>query len=513
MKQRWRKNMKLAITGATGNMGMAVMEKVLVLPEVSLIRVLIEPNDDRMKRFKKQFKNEIKRNVVEILIGNMDDSNICHRLIHEVEYVINLAAVIPPRSDQDPSACVRCNEKGVHALVSEIEKITVSQPKLIHISTVALYGNRTERHPFAKVGDPLLVSPFDIYAATKLRGEFRVLESHISSWVVLRQTAMIHKNMLKDNMSDGLMFHTPMNAPLEWVSAEDSGTLIAHILKEDHLNHLDHTFWKKVFNIGSLEENCISGYETINEGFQIIGGSVEKFFSPQDCCTRNFHGVWFSDGQLLNEKFHYQEQSISDYWNTISKNHRMYRLGRFVPTKLINHFFFNRLRKNKNAPSYWYHHQKEAKIIAYYGSVEQYEKLNIPWEEFTFTLKNISKEEKKKEKSFFEINKEDKEITLDDLKQYASYHGGRLVTPSFVKGDVYRPLTWETQDHEQFVASAYTVIRAGHWYHPIYKENVWDFNRLSKKDKIFAYYWYDSHHENEEDVYRMNEQYEAVIEK
>ena len=98
--------MKLAITGATGNMGMAVMEKVLPLPEVSLIKVLIEPNDDRMKHFKKQFKNEIKQNMVEIIIGNIDDSHMCHRLIHDVDYVINLAAVIPPRSDQDPSASI-----------------------------------------------------------------------------------------------------------------------------------------------------------------------------------------------------------------------------------------------------------------------------------------------------------------------------------------------------------------------------------------------------------------------
>ncbi len=505
--------MKLAITGATGNMGMAVMEKVLPLPEVSLIKVLIEPNDDRMKHFKKQFKNEIKQNMVEIIIGNIDDSHMCHRLIHDVDYVINLAAVIPPRSDQDPSASIRCNEKGVKVLVNEIEKVVSSQPKLIHISTVALYGNRTEKHPYAKVGDPLLVSPFDIYAATKLRGEFCVLESHISSWVVLRQTAMIHKNMLKDNMSDGLMFHTPMNAPLEWVTAEDSGTLIANILKEDRLKHLDSTFWKKVFNIGSLEENCISGYETINEGFKIIGGSIEKFFTPQDCCTRNFHGVWFSDGNLLNEKFNYQKQSISSYWQNISNNNKLYRLGRFVPTKLINKFFFNRLRKNKNAPSYWYNNNQEAKIIAYYGSMEKYQELNIPWEQFVFTLKDISKEEKKKENSFFDINKKDSEITIDDLKQYASFHGGKLITQMFAKGDMYRPLVWETQDHEQFSANAYTVIRCGHWYNPIYKENVWDFNRLAKNDKIFAYYWYDSHEENENDKYVMDDNFQAVIEK
>ena len=41
--------------------------------------------------------------------------------------------------------------------------------------------------------------------------------------------------------------------------------------------------------------------------------------------------------------------------------------------------------------------------------------------------------------------------------------------------------------------------------------NTWDFDRLSKKDAIFAAFWYDSHDKDENVCYYMNDKYEAKI--
>ncbi|MDE7087319.1 MAG: NAD(P)-dependent oxidoreductase, partial [Clostridia bacterium] len=59
----------------------------------------------------------------------------------------------------------------------------------------------------------------------------------------------------------------------------------------------------------------------------------------------------------------------------------------------------------------------------------------------------------------------------------------------------------------------YTVLRAGHWEHKLYREWVWDFDRLSKNDKIFARIWYDSHSENEDNVYYFDKDFKACVEK
>ena len=222
--------MIVALTGITGNMGQAVLQQIVKNKQIEKFRFLVLEDDKRINKLLKKYKDY--KDKFEIIYGNIADKEKCRQLVENSDYVINMAAVIPPHSDQQPIKAIECNEIGVNVLVSEIEKLENKQPKFIHISTVALYGNRNYKHPWARVGDPLLVSPFDIYSATKLRGEFRVLESSIKHWAILRQTAMLHSNMLADNMSDGLMFHTCFNAPLEWVTAHDSGVLIANILKK-----------------------------------------------------------------------------------------------------------------------------------------------------------------------------------------------------------------------------------------------------------------------------------------
>jgi hypothetical protein len=90
-------------------------------------------------------------------------------------------------------------------------------------------------------------------------------------------------------------------------------------------------------------------------------------------------------------------------------------------------------------------------------------------------------------------------------------HGGKLLSGDYHPGNIYQKLKWETQDHQEFLASPYTILRAGHWYSDIYEKNIWDFDRLAKKDHIFAQIWYDSHLENEDYQYYYDNQFIACI--
>ncbi len=513
--------MQVAITGITGNMGQATLEQVVKLDFINGFKFLVLPKDKRIKKILKRYKKI--SNKFEIIYGNLADSEICEKLVQGCDYVINLAAVIPPHSDQFPEKAVECNQIGVDKLVSAIENQD-KQPKLIHISTVALYGNRNYKHPWGQVGDPLLISPFDIYSATKLRGEFRVLESNIKTWVVLRQTAMLHKNMLSDNISDGLMFHTCFNTPLEWATAHDSGLLIANILKKDNEEDLSKTFWKKCFNIGGGLYNCITGYDTLNDGFKLIGGSAKDFFKPNYNAIRNFHGMWFYDGNLLNRLFDYQKQTTQMYWQEIAENHRYYSIAKIVPKWLISTFVIKRLFKSKNSPAYWYKHNDEAKIKAYFKDYSIYKDLGKDWSKFNLLVENKDdkgmyidyqslRDIKNAKLIDYKYDIENYEnITLKDLQNIAIAHGGKLLSKDY-NGNIYQKLEWETQDGEKFLASAFTIAKAGHWYNIVYKENVWDFDRLAKNDKIYAQIWYDSHDNNENNRYYFDEKYNAQITK
>ncbi len=506
--------MQIAITGATGNMGQAAIAAIAHEEYIEKINLLSHSKKRTKKLFKKHKELRAKTQIIE---GSLSDDDVCAKLINGVNIVINMGAVIPPKSDQMPERAIECNEKGANALVSAIEKAGEKQPKLVHISTVALYGNRTAPHLFGRVGDPLLVSPFDIYSATKLRGEFRVLESNIKHWAVLRQTAMLHPNMLADNVHDGLMFHTCFDAPLEWATAHDSGILIRNILRKEAANDIPDSFWKKCYNIAGGAINRSYGIDTLNDGFALIGGSAKQFFKPGYNAVRNFHGVWYADGDALNDLFDFQKQSVHDYWQEVLRSHKVYKMGKIVPKAIIRHFAVKRLLKDHNSPAYWAKHNDEARLIAYFGGREKYEKLqNTNWKDIALPARpspDIKPDNDSPVFYGYDFNKPDKQINLDDLKSVAQAHGGKVLCDSFENGDLYRKLEWETQDGEKFTATPYSVLRAGHWHNPIYRENVWDFDRLSKKDAIFASVWYDSHEKDENMRYSYDENFNAHAEK
>ena len=510
--------MKIALTGATGNMGIQAVRELIKLPDAEL-RMLVFKGEKRIREIKKICKNH--RNRIEFVYGNLADANACAQLIKDTDYVVNMAAVIPPHSDQHPELAIECNERGVDTLVSAIEN-AYPQPKLIHVSTVALYGNRNEKHLWGRVGDPLLVSPFDIYSLTKLRGEFRVLESEIQYKTVLRQTAVLHSHMLADNMNDGLMFHTCFNAPLEWVTAEDSGLLIANIIKRDAVDtgELEEQFWNKCFNIGGGLVNCVTGYEVLNDGFEIIGGSVKDFFDPDFNATRNFHGVWFADSNVLDDMFHYQRQSTADFWEQFKREHGIMKAGKIVPKKWLKKLAIERLFKSKNAVRYWYKHDDEAKMIAYFGGVKNYEEIGKDWTKFALLRDSSDYATLLKSESaqMLEIGYDTmRRATLQDLARIALLHGGKLLS---TRGNVNSTLEWENSDGVRFTAKGYTVL-CGHWINPCYgrkyypnlPEYCWDFDRLAKGDGIYAQLWYDSHDVSEDNFYYYDENFNAKYRK
>ena len=510
--------MKVSITGASGNIGELVLKEILKLDFVTSVRILCHRKKSIDKVIRENRKHKEK---MIIIIGSIDNPHVCEELVEDTDLIINLAGVIPPLSDNHPNLAVKCNEIGVKELVKAIEESEI-QPKLIHMSTVAIYGNRNEKHPFGTTSDPVMPTPLDMYSITKMRGEYSILESDIENWSILRQTAVFYDSLLLKNVSDGLIFQTPFNAPFDWVTARDTATLIKNILIEENNHNLNTSnFWKKCFNIGSLDENRMTYFEVIDRGFKIIGGNAKDFFSPNNNSLRNFHGMWFEDKNQLEELFHFQNESVEEFWTTVGKKYWYFKLGRLVPKKWIRKLVLDKLLKDKNAPRYWIDSNNIPKIIAFFGPNGRENELSDNWDDFNLISKGKKEDgtpidyQAFKNNSFlmdyhFDIKKDDKDITIEDLKNVAKAHGGKLLSLSY-SGDVYEKLEWETQDKEKFIARPYTILRCGHWMNISYKEYAWDFDRLSKKDKIYQEIWYDSHDKDENYYYYLDENFEERV--
>lgn len=508
--------MTIAITGTTGNMGSYFLWSLNMSPDCA----------DRIKilcRSKKKAKKIIKHNEaishkIEVVYGGIEDADACRRLIEGCEIVFNVCAVIPPKSDSNPKSAIACNVTGVKTLIAAIESVKENQPALVHISSVAVYGNRTGAHRYGRVGEPLVSGPFELYSATKILGEYAVLQSNIQKRVVLRQTAMLHYHIFSDNVHDGLMFHTPVDAPLEWATVRDSGRLLLNILKSFSDNTLPETFWKRVYNIGGGHSCRTYGYGTYDEGFKIIGGSFKNFFKPWYNATRNFHGMWFYDSDELENLFHFRGQSCHDFWQEMKRRHRIYTMGRFVPRPVISALFFKRLLRDDNSPSHWVKKGDDARAVAYFGGSEAFKaRKPLTWKDVELPTEIPAPVPMTSEENIeaygYDISKADEDITSADLISVAEAHGGKCLSADKFDGDLYKKMEWETSDGEVFTADTYTVLRAGHWVNPLYTDWKWDFDRLSKTDRIFARIWYDSHEKDEDNVYYFDENFKACVDK
>ena len=117
----------VALTGSSGNMGRETLPALLSLPFVDKIKLLYLNNNNERK-----FARKIKKKYgdrVEQIFGDFANYSDCESLVKDADYVVNLAAVIPPDSDHAPELTRACNVTCVQNLVKAVESIH-KQPKL-----------------------------------------------------------------------------------------------------------------------------------------------------------------------------------------------------------------------------------------------------------------------------------------------------------------------------------------------------------------------------------------------
>lgn len=516
--QEQKKRTVVAVTGSSGAMGGEVVAHLLDSANGYELRLLVR----NVKKLRSFFRSLLRRgkNRITLVQGNLKNYADVERLVTGADYVIHCGAVIPPKADHNPQNTFDTNYTGTKNIVEAIKNSGRAESiKLVHISTVAVYGNRDYHHPWCRMGDPLLPSAYDYYSAAKVKGERAVLESGLPHWVVLRQTAVYHKYFLANNMNDGLMFHTCWNSPLEWITDRDSGLMIEHLVDYDIEGKLN-GFWKNDYNIGGGAPCRETGYETFNSGFGLMGATAEKFFEPYWNIPRNFHGVWYTDSHVLDSWLHYRTESSADYWKRMEKSLWYYKLGAIVPAKLIRRFAIERLLKNSNAPMNWVRLNKTGRLNAFWGGRKAFEAVPKTWDKFPVLakgqtpegsvsysdLKDESKAQRYKLSHGYDETKADSDLDLSDMQQAAQFRGGSVLSQTMTRGDLHSPLRWKCHNGHEFASTPFTILKAGFWC-PICCEAVpWAFDKVAAHIPFYAQLWYDTHSKSEENnVYPVDE--------
>ena len=111
--------MIVSLLGATGHMGTATLKAFLLLNEVEKVRVLLRPDSPRNKPILKLKKKNNDR--IRVFYGNITNKDNIEEIVDGSNYLFNLAAVIPPLSDKNPSLSFRVNELGTYNIVEVLE--------------------------------------------------------------------------------------------------------------------------------------------------------------------------------------------------------------------------------------------------------------------------------------------------------------------------------------------------------------------------------------------------------
>ncbi|QUY17610.1 NAD(P)-dependent oxidoreductase [Treponema vincentii] len=501
------------ITGVSGTMGSEALKQIAQTGAFRC-RVLLRPKKANIKLAKKLQKNEN----IEVLFGDIQNYEDCLAGVKDADYVLHCAAIIPPAADHNHDAAFRTNWLGTQNLLNAVvENGQIEKTKFVYIGTVAEYGNRTFKHPWGRVGDPLLPSAFDMYAASKVKAERAVIESPLC-WVSLRQSGILYDEVLFNNMNDGLMFHTCWNTPIEWATARTSGLLLKNLVEKDTNGTLRSDFWKKVYNIGNGKDARVTGFETLDRGFKMMGRSAEEIFRPEWNASRNFHCMWFADSHILNSYLDFQHEGFEAFFSKLEKKLWYFKLGKPFP-RLVQRFSIMPLLNTNNAPVFWVTHNLKKRVDAFFGSPEAYNAIPRSWKKFPLLCKNQNPETGAeldyaalKDEALLAANnmllnhgydetKKPDELDIEDMQQAAAFRGGKCNSTTMTRGDMYRPLQWQCHNGHHFSATPYLVLKTGHWCPECCSVPPWNFGELAKHIPFYAQVWYDDHTADETESY------------
>ena len=232
------------LTGATGTMGEEGLKQILSRSDRFRLRVLVRPsakNKDFMTRYQDH-------PALEVVWGDLSSYEDILGCVTGADYVLHVGAFISPEADKFPKRSIDVNFGSTVKIIRAIK----AQPdpdavKLVYIGTVAETGCRMPPIHWGRCGDPIKGSVFDYYAVSKIAAERAVMESRLKHWVSLRQTGIMPSK--ESAAREPIIFHQPPQNLLEWVSAMESGILLANVCED----WVPESFWRGVYNIGGGE--------------------------------------------------------------------------------------------------------------------------------------------------------------------------------------------------------------------------------------------------------------------
>jgi len=434
--------------------------------------VLPTPNDRRI------IEPYIRRGV-DVIWGDLTCYEDVLAGVEGADYVLHVGGMVSPLADAYPELTMKVNVGAAQNIVRAIK----AQPDpdrihLVYIGSVAQTGNRPVPIHWGRIGDPIKLSVFDNYALSKTIAERVVVDSGLRYWASLRQTGIARLSAAET--LDPILFHTPLDGVLEWVTMRDSGVLLANVCEEG----VPDSFWGRIYNIGGGQPNRLTNYEFFEKMLRTIGiHNPRSVVEPNWFALRNFHGHWFSDSDELESLLHFRTQTLDEYLEDASSKLPWFmRLASAFPR--IVRARFERVARGLGGTLTWFTREDDERITAYFVSHRTWK--SIPgWEKRQFQRPEAPPV--RLEHGYDEGKPRD-QFSLADARGAARFRGGECLSNDMERGSWRSLLRWRCHAGHEFLASLNLILMGGHWC-PVCIADRGSYPELARHSPFFYQVW------------------------
>ncbi len=331
-------DMQILLTGGSGTVGREVLKLLSQQSNIHLTAF-----DIKTRKTQKAYKPYLDK--VSVVYGDLSKQEEVEAVCKGMDCVIHLAAIIPPLADEKPDLAYQVNVVGTQNLLNALAAHS-PDAFFLYASSVAIYGDRLAQ-PMIYKSDPLLPSEGDEYAKTKIQAEQWVTASQLD-WSIFRLSAIMG---IGNHKVSGLMFHMPLDSPMEIASPADTARAFVHAIPKREL------LSKQIFNLGGGEKCRIIYHDFLSRNFELFGlGAAD--FPAHAFAEKNFHCGYFADGDQLEEIVSFRKDTMESYFKQIKAS--ISPLRRFM-TSLFKSFIKKYLLKQSEPYKAYQENDRELK--------------------------------------------------------------------------------------------------------------------------------------------------------
>jgi UDP-glucose 4-epimerase len=303
--------MRILITGAFGNVGVATVDEALRRGhDVEVFDLHSKRTDAAARRYAGRVRA--------VHFGDIRRAEEVASAVNGVDAVIHLAALIPPASEQNPELCRAVNVTGTSNLISAVNACP-QKPTFVYVSSASVAGPTQHLGRLVRADDP--DNPTDNYARSKVESE-RLTRAALVDFCIVRLAAVIPAVVhLKSQMQVlGLLFDMPLRARCEIVMDLDVATALVNACEDLRSN--GQTRGKTLILGGGRANGCQVTTEDLVRGLMSSVGLPlpdPSLFNPD---VNGYYLNWY-DTEEPQRLLRFQQHSFSQVKASLAKRFGM----------------------------------------------------------------------------------------------------------------------------------------------------------------------------------------------